>query len=383
MYTPNRLFLVIIMLLSLRGTYAQQTDNSVVNISISAVSGMQFDIVRFNVKPGVKVRIAFTNADDMSHNFLITKPGKRLEVVNEALKLEEKGPQMNYIPKSSSVLWSIPVVSNNQSATVEFTSPAEQGAYPYVCTFPGHGFIMYGVMYVSGSNTMPDLKTDENIPPSRREEKPAAAMVNSTGDHTKSHNASHPYENVPPYMYRIFMDDSGPASIAVNLPQSLSYCWDAGSCQLRYAWSGGFLDNTAIWKGHVDVNAKILGPVFFRENSEHSLAIGNPNEASAPEFKGYRLVDKFPEFHYVVNGHDIYELIVPKEDGNGLVRKFRIPDAKSTVWFMSKAVNGSATYESTAGEWIDGKLKLTPGQARDFSVTMTNYALVFNTRRKK
>lgn len=103
------------MVLFLDGIYAQQTNNGSVNISINAVSGMQFDIVRFSVKPGVKVRIAFTNADDMSHNFLITKPGARLDVVNEAVKLEEKGPMMNYIPKSASVLWSIPVVSANQS----------------------------------------------------------------------------------------------------------------------------------------------------------------------------------------------------------------------------------------------------------------------------
>ncbi len=362
-------------------TYAQGSSNTPINITINAIAGMQFDVVRFSVKPGVKVKIVFNNNDDMTHNFLITMPGARLDVVNEALALDEKGPAMNYVPKSSKVLWSIPVVSTNESAALEFTSPKEPGAYPYVCTFPGHGFIMYGVMYVSGTANMPDLKNDQNVPPARREEKTTAANV--TADHTKTHNAGHPYENVPPYMYRIFMDDSGPASIAVNLPKNLSYCWDAGTCQLRYAWSGGFLDNTAIWKGHIDANAKILGPVFFRENSEHSLAIGDPNEATEPQFKGYKLVNRFPEFHYVVNGHDVYELIVPKEDGNGLVRTFRIPDAKGTVWFTSKAVNGTVTYQSSAGEWIDGKLKLTAAQARDFSVSMTNYSLVFNTRRKK
>ncbi|MBC7759634.1 MAG: hypothetical protein H7069_12305 [Phormidesmis sp. FL-bin-119] len=370
------------MVLFLDGIYAQQTNNGSVNISINAVSGMQFDIVRFSVKPGVKVRIAFTNADDMSHNFLITKPGARLDVVNEALKLEEKGPMMNYIPKSASVLWSIPVVSANQSAAVEFTSPTEPGAYPYVCTFPGHGFIMYGVMYVSNNNTMPDLKTDPNIPPARREDKTAAVAATPSHD-AKGHNIDHPYDNIPPFLYRIFMDDSGPASIAVSLPKDLSYCWDAGSCQLRYAWSGGFLDNTAIWKGHVDANAKILGIIFYRESWEHPLVIGNPNENQVVEFKGYSLINKFPEFHYTVNGNDVYELITPKEDGKGLVRSFRIPNARGTVWFLSRSVNGSVVYESTAGDWVEKKLKLMPEQARKFSVTMTNYSLVFNTRKKK
>ena len=365
---------------------AQQMGAGEVVININAISGMQFDVVRFNVKPGAKVRINFTNADDMSHNFLVTKPGTRLDVVNEALKLEEKGPEMNYIPKSANVLWSIPVVSTNQSATLSFLAPSKSGAYPYVCTYPGHGFIMYGVMYVSNETAMPDLKTDQNIPPGRREEKSVqvtGAPAMSGDPNAKIHHANHPYENVPPFLYRIFMDDSGPASIAVSLPQDISYCWDAGSCRLRYAWSGGFLDNTAIWKGHIDANAKILGSIFYRESTEYPIVIGKEDEAPVAEFKGYRLVDKYPEFHYQLNGIDVYELIKPKEDGKGLVRNFRVPDAGNTVWFTSKSTNGSVTYSSSAGEWIDGKLKLSPEQARQFSITMTNYSLVFNTRKKK
>ncbi len=344
---------------------------------------MQFDVVRFNVRPGVKVKINFTNADDMSHNFLLTKPGTRLDVVNAALKLEEKGPEMNYIPKSDNVLWSIPVVSTNQSAALSFTAPSQSGAYPYVCTYPGHGFIMYGVMYVSSETTMQDLQTDPNIPPSRREEKNVQSAVPAAGKNTVAHQANHPYNPAPPYLYRIFMDDSGPASIAVSLPQDISYCWDTGSCRMRYAWSGGFLDNTAIWKGHIDANAKILGSVFYRESAEYPVIIGKEDAVPVAEFKGYRLINKYPEFHYQLNGIDVYELIKPKEDGNGIVRNFRIPDAGNTVWFNSKSANGSVEQTSSAGKWIDGKLKLTPQEARQFSVTMTNYSLLFNTRRKK
>jgi plastocyanin len=363
---------------------AQQVGAGEVVININAISGMQFDLVRFSVKPGAKVKINFTNADDMSHNFLVTKPGARLTVVNDALKLEEKGPEMNYIPKSPEVLWSIPVVSTNQSATLSFLAPSQAGAYPYVCTYPGHGFVMYGVMYVSNDAAMPDLKSDQNIPPSRREERSvqSAAAAAMPGD-MKSHHANHPYETVPPFLYRIFMDDSGPASIAVSLPQDISYCWDTGSCRLRYAWSGGFLDNTAIWKGHIDANAKILGTVFYRESSEYPVVIGKTDGVPVAEFKGYRLIDKYPEFHYQLNGIDVYELIKPKEDGKGIIRNFRIPNAGNTVWFTSKSLNGSVVFTSSVGQWTDGKLKLSPEQARQFSITMTNYTLVFNTRKKK
>lgn len=368
------------------GLSAQQTPSNELVININAVSGMQFDLVRFTVRPGVKVKIQFTNADDMSHNFLITKPGTRLDVVNDALKLEEKGPEMNYIPKSGNVLWSIPVISTNQSATLRFTAPSQSGAYPYVCTYPGHGFIMYGVMYVSDDIAMPDMKTDQNIPLLRREEKGVQAgsvPAKSVNPNIKAHQANHPYEPKPPFLYRIFMDDSGPASIAVSLPKDISYCWDAGSCRLRYAWWGGFVDNTAMWKGHIDANSKIQGNIFYRENSEYPIVIGKEDADPVAEFKGYKFIDKYPEFHYQLNGIDVYELIKPTDDGNGIVRNFRIPNAGSSVWFNSKSLNGAVRYTSSAGTLIDGKVKLSPQQARQFSITMTNYSLLFNPRRRK
>ena len=40
----------------------------------------------------------------------------------------------------------------------------------------------------------------------------------------------------------IKMPDASPASIAVALDDTNSLCWDAGTCRLRYAWTGGFID---------------------------------------------------------------------------------------------------------------------------------------------
>jgi azurin len=31
---------------------------------------------------------------------------------------------------------------------LEFDAPAEPGLYPYLCTFPGHGMLMNGIMTV-------------------------------------------------------------------------------------------------------------------------------------------------------------------------------------------------------------------------------------------
>jgi len=329
--------LFILLLTVTAGTTAncqQIRDTPVVNISLKAVPGLQYDIARFKVKPGAKVRISLENADDMSHNLIITRPGRRLNVVNAAQQLAEKGPELNYNPKSQQVLWAIPVVSPGQVKTITFVAPAQTGVYPYVCTFPGHGFVMFGAMYVLKEGDMPPLNTDVNIPEGRRKDIAANEGAAHT-EHSKTTASPHPYELMPPYLYRVFIDGSSPAAIAVALPGDLAYCWDAGTCKLRFAWKGGFIDNTDLWKGHFDAAAKVLGDVFFRDNLDYPFRLGKSTATPKIKFKGYRLVNRYPEFHYTMDGVDVFELIHPKEDGNGLVREFRIPAANDNILFYT------------------------------------------------
>src|SRR5688572_33076799 len=174
-----------------------QTDRGTeISVSIKALTGLQYDVVRFRVKPGSTVRLTLTNVSDMGHNLIITKPGVRKNVVDSALLLAEKGPQMDFIPKTDEVLWSIPVISPGQAKSITFTAPAEPGIYPYVCTYPGHGFIMYGAMYVTQDETLPDIKNDLNIPESRRKDEVVEGGA-QTGDTTNSN--PHPYALIPPY----------------------------------------------------------------------------------------------------------------------------------------------------------------------------------------
>ncbi len=352
------------------------TADTVRTINIDVLVGLQFDVVRFKVKPGERIKLIFSNSDDMSHNLLITRPGARLDVVNEALSLGEKGPSMDYIPNSSSVLWAIPLVNPNQFRTLSFTAPKQEGVYPYVCTIPGHGFIMFGAMYVSSDGRMPELKNDPNIPPSRRTEDNSLSGTQHTNHQVKGEDqafkikALHPYTPVSPYIYRVFIDGASPAAIAVSLPGDLSYCWDAGTCKLRFAWIGGFLDNSELWKGKGDVSAKVVGTLFFRDKTQFPLTLSAKDDVPVIDFKGYKLINRYPEFHYTLNGLDVFELILPKPDGTGLVRKFRIPDVKSTVWFNTNPADG-ISYDASGGKWEKNKLKLSPKQAMKFSITMS------------
>ncbi|WP_276361294.1 plastocyanin/azurin family copper-binding protein [Daejeonella sp. H1SJ63] len=358
----NLLLFLFLFHLQLR---ANQPNDSVTTVSIKAIAGMQFDVVRFNVKPGAKVKLIFSNADDMSHNLLITKPGARMEVVDAALKLGEKGIALSYIPQLPSVLWSIPVISPGESMTITFTVPEKPGIYPFVCTYPGHGFIMYGAMYVT-EEAMPPLKDDQNIPPNRRMEMDKG----STAGHSAHLMQSHPYKDVPPYLYRTFIQDSGPAAIAVRLPQRLSYFWDAGECRLRYATSGEFLDMKELWAGHRQAVARNLGQIFYRDKTEYPLRTGSPGNIPEVQFKGYKLINRYPEFHYLINGIDVYELIKEKTDGSGLLRTFRIPKANQSVWFVFSPDDG-IDYAFSGGKLSDGKLELSPAGARQFTISMT------------
>jgi azurin len=45
-------------------------------------------------------------------------------------------------------MYSTKIVDPGESFTLEFVAPRQAGAYPYICTFPGHWRIMQGTMNV-------------------------------------------------------------------------------------------------------------------------------------------------------------------------------------------------------------------------------------------
>ncbi len=225
---------------------------------------------------------------------------------------------------------------------------------------------MYGVMHVSPGLTMPPLNKDPDVPESRKTQD-----TSQHDGHQHGEPRLHPYELTPPYMYRAFMEESGLASMAVRLPRELAYCWDAEACRLRYAWSGDFLDNKDFWHGHKNAYPKILGNIFYKGKENHPLRIGNRDLTPTVAFKGYRMVDRYPEFLYLVNGIEVQELIREKKDGSGLERRIRIPYGMEPVWFLYDIGSG-VKYEVSAGKAeTDGSVRLSPNEAREFTITMT------------
>ncbi|MEZ6057043.1 MAG: plastocyanin/azurin family copper-binding protein [Planctomycetaceae bacterium] len=110
---------------------------------------MQYDVAKLTVTPGKKVHLTFANPDYMPHNILLVKPGKADEVALKAIDLGATGFSVNYVPDSADILWSSKLVDHGQEEVIEFTAPTEEGAYPYICSFPGHHMRMRGMLYVT------------------------------------------------------------------------------------------------------------------------------------------------------------------------------------------------------------------------------------------
>ncbi len=320
-------------------------------ITIGTLPGLQYDKPRFEAQPGQEVVLTFKNSDEMAHNLAIIAPGKRLEIVQAALTL---APDSNYIPKNNAVLWHTPVLKPDESAELKFEAPKEKGIYPYVCTFPGHGLIMYGVMYVGIK--MPKLAQDQNVSPMAR-----AQSANKN---------LHAWPHRRPLLYRIFMPDASPAAIAVALPHGVSYCWDAGTCHLRYAWIGGFVDPMPVWKGNGNGLAKIIGNKFYVAAKDSLIRVDDA--LHTVKFMGYRKKEGHPEFHYTINNIDIYERITALPDGMGITRHFRIPKAKEPIYV--NIGNGHAEIDlmrNAAPRKISGNrvVKLQANEAKAFTLT--------------
>lgn len=324
---------------------------------IGVKPGMQFDVVRFAVEPGDRVIIDFVNPDEMAHNLLVTRPGRRMAVVSAALALGVDGLAKEFVPDSPDVLLASRLLTPDQEQTLIFNAPDEPGIYPYVCTFPGHGMLMYGAIYVGVP--MPALESDENVPP----------VARKSGE-TESKRSFHAWGDKRPLMYRLFMPDAGPAAIAVALPNQQSYCWDAGPCRLRYAWSGDFLDPWPVWRGNGHGLADIQGDIYWRDDEQHPLRIGRGRAEPTVEFLGYRKVADHPEFLYTVNGVEVRELIQALHHGDGLNRRFTIAPTAEPVVFRP-ATNDEVVFTHDGSPVDPAGLRVDAANGAEFEIIMT------------
>ncbi|MFY0689331.1 MAG: auracyanin family protein [Cyclobacteriaceae bacterium] len=120
-----------------------------VTLSLGTKPGLQYDITELKVKAGAKVEVVFNNNDDMLHNLVFVKPGDAVDKVGKmAEELGLDGGKLNYVPNSDLVLFHTGILQPETEEKIYFEAPKEKGIYRYVCTFPGHSYVMRGTLIV-------------------------------------------------------------------------------------------------------------------------------------------------------------------------------------------------------------------------------------------
>lgn len=110
---------------------------------------MNFAVTTFRVRAGEQVRLVFENTatvDAMKHNVVILDDAAAIDRVGiAAISAADQG----YIPDDEAILFHTALAGPQETVEVTFTAPSEPGAYPYICTYPGHYVLMRGVMTVT------------------------------------------------------------------------------------------------------------------------------------------------------------------------------------------------------------------------------------------
>lgn len=119
-------------------------------IEVGCLAGMKFAVESLKAKAGEKVGIVLKNSDptQLMHNLVLCRPGQKDAVVQAAMTIGAEAIQRNFVPDLDAVLAATPIVLPGKEFTLWMEMPAERGDYPYVCTYPGHGILMHGVLTV-------------------------------------------------------------------------------------------------------------------------------------------------------------------------------------------------------------------------------------------
>jgi azurin len=117
----------------------------------AATNPLMYDKTALTAKVGQKIKLTLENksAIPQPHNFMLLKPGTKDKVIALAnmMLTDPNAMAKQYIPESPDILYHTNLIQPGQTGSIEFTI-TEPGAYPYLCTFPGHSILMNGVLTV-------------------------------------------------------------------------------------------------------------------------------------------------------------------------------------------------------------------------------------------
>ena len=110
---------------------------------------LAFDKTALEATAGSKVTLNFKNNSNpganLLHNWVLVKPGSEQGVEADGIAASEANGYLK--PNDDRVIAHTKLIKGGVTDTITFDAPAA-GAYPFVCTFPGHGALMKGTLTV-------------------------------------------------------------------------------------------------------------------------------------------------------------------------------------------------------------------------------------------
>ncbi len=104
---------------------------------------------RLTCRAGARVHLTFHHTGKyvtQEHNWVLVRPGTAAAVAAAGLAA---GEQAGWVPRGDPrVIAATPQCSQGHSVSVDFTAPPP-GDYPFLCTNPGHGAVMHGILHVT------------------------------------------------------------------------------------------------------------------------------------------------------------------------------------------------------------------------------------------
>lgn len=112
---------------------------------------MKYDRPEVTAKAGQQVRLVFKNSDHMQHNAVVIRPDtlEKVGALADAMLTNPEAVARNYVPDSTDVLFSTPLVDPGETYSVVLNVPEAPGRYPIICTFPGHWRLMQATLIVT------------------------------------------------------------------------------------------------------------------------------------------------------------------------------------------------------------------------------------------
>jgi azurin len=111
-------------------------------IEIKGTDDMKFSVTQIAAKPGERIRIVLIAAGSMpkmvmAHNWILLKKGTDEQAFANASALARDTAFIAPAQKVH-VLANTALAGAGEKVEVTFTAPKVAGAYPYLCSFPGH-----------------------------------------------------------------------------------------------------------------------------------------------------------------------------------------------------------------------------------------------------